>query len=129
VTAHSDSATSHDVFVVTFRRSGSSKCRLAPLPTVWLTDPNTGHDIKLPDGNPFDAPHATKPVIVGAKQSVSIAVNNIDGHVYPTPPPSCAKPITYQTMKVQLAGGVLVAHGLDMLFPCSGPSAGDWSLN
>ncbi len=130
--AMSDSAAGTTVWVVSFTNVGSKACFVGVLPTVWLVDPDTGHSVLLHDGNPYQAPHGHGSVTVKPGHQVTTALSMSTVALESQDPASCTHTVTYQTMKVQLAGGVFTAHNLGMSYSCkglhgAGPDAGDWA--
>lgn len=130
--AMSDSAMGTTVWVVSFTNVGSGGCTLGVLPTVWLVDPDTGHQVLLHDGNPYQVPHAHGKVTIKPGEQITTALSMGTVALESQDPASCTHTVTYQTMKVQLAGGVFTAHHLGMSYSCkglhgAGPDAGDWT--
>lgn len=130
--AMSDSAMGTTVWVVSFTNVGPAACTLGVLPTVWLVDPGTGHSVLLRDGNPYQAPHAHGKVTLRPGDQITTALSMGTVALETQDPASCAHTVTYQTMKVQLAGGVFTARHLGMSYSCdglhgAGPDAGDWT--
>jgi hypothetical protein len=125
--SYSDSGMGHINQVITFPVIAAHPCTLPPQPTVWLVDPRSGQSVRLANRNPFGAPHATKPITVHHGQIASITLNEEDATG--SGQSGCGSVITYRTMKVQLADGVLTTSNLSLVMPCADPDAGDWSAS
>jgi hypothetical protein len=127
VSAYSDGTMGTMHWVVSLADVGSEPCSLDTGASVWLTDPDTGRDVRLQPDDPHPARLAVRP----GQQAVFVLTMGTAG-LESANDPSCQHSVLYQTLKVQLADGVRTAQNLGIGFACkghndAGPTVGGWS--
>lgn len=127
---YSDGAMGTQHWVLDFTNTGSGPCTLDPQPRVWLTDPDTGRQVELQRDPQQDPPSHAK-VLVQHGDMVGFNMRMATVELQNDPTAGCGQGAIYDTLRLQLADGVLTESHLQMGYSCKGshsqgPFLGDW---
>jgi hypothetical protein len=116
---------------ITFTNTGAEACYLDARAQVWLTDPDTGHDVKLVR-DPGQLAGTPDRVDVAPGQQVAVTLRMAVQGLVESQPSECTHTVTYETVKVQFADGIFVGHNQAIAFACrgdkgNGPYVSDWA--